>query len=565
MLLHTSPIKASQETLQAILNALPNPVFLVDRMHRLVMVNDALCDMLGRPREELVNRIDYNLPEEQKEVFWQKDNEVFATGEPNDNEEVLTDGTGTLRVILTRKRLIRLPTNEGEQSFILATITDVTRFREAESRAQYLAEHDTLTGLANRTRLNNRLELAIQSAAKDDKQVALILIDLDGFKAINDSHGHPVGDEVLRIVAKRMAGLVRSIDTVARFGGDEFCIVQSAGQQPEGAFRLADRIMSSLTQPMIIDALRLSVSASIGISLFPDDGTDPEMLLQRADTALYSVKRSGRGDYMRFDEHPSLLPSSAWDIETDLRTALAADQLSLAFQPFASAADGKVRGFEALARWQHPTRGQIPPETFIPAAESSGLVQRLGFWVLHKACAAAAGWEWPLQVSVNISPAQFDNENLPSVVEQALAASGLPPERLELEIAETALLGNSVRVSETLDKLKKLRVHLALDDFGSGWSTLATLQNFKFDRIKIDRSFIGNIESDARSVAVVRAVLSLAQSLQVPVTAEGIEAAAQIRALRQLGCDELQGYFIGRPSDEAAMPDILDWKEFLGS
>ena len=565
MLLQTSPINASQETLQAILNALPNPVFLVDRMHRLVMVNDALCDMLGRPREELVNRIDYDLPEEQKEVFWQKDNEVFATGEPNDNEEVLTDGTGTLRVILTRKRLMHLPTDEGEQPFILATITDVTRFREAESRAQYLAEHDTLTGLANRTRLNNRLELAIQSAAKDDKQVALLLIDMDGFKAINDSHGHPIGDEVLRIAAKRMAGLVRSIDTVARFGGDEFCIVQSAGPQPDGAFRLAERIMSSLSQPMVIDDLRLTVSSSIGISIFPDDGMTPEVLMQRADTALYTVKRSGRGDYLRYDEHPSLLPTNRWDIEADLRAALAADQLSLAFQPFAAAADGKVRGFEALTRWLHPTRGQIPPETFIPAAESSGLIQQLGFWVLHKACAAAANWEWPLQVSVNISPAQLDNENLPAVVEKALAASGLPPERLELEIAETALLGNPVRLSAILDNLKALGVHLALDDFGSGWSSLTSLQNFKFDRIKIDRSFIGNIESDARSVAIVRAVLSLAQSLHVPVTAEGIEAPAQLRALRQLGCDELQGYFIGRPHDEATMPDILEWEKHLGS
>ena len=565
MLLQTSPISATPEALQAILNAIPNPVFLIDRTHRLVMVNDALCDMMGRTRDELTTSVDYGLPEEQTEVFWQKDDEVFDTGKPNDNEEVLTDGTGTLRVILTRKRLIHLPTAKGEQAFILATISDVTRFREAETHAQYLAEHDTLTGLANRTRLNNRLKEAIEASDKAGKQTALLLLDLDGFKAINDNHGHPIGDEVLRIVAKRMAGLVRSVDTLARFGGDEFCIVQTAGQQPDGAFALAERIMSSLSQPMVIDSLRLSVSTSIGIAVFPDDGATADVLLQRADTALYTVKRGGRGDYLRYDEHPSLLPTNRWDIEADLRAALAADRLSLAFQPFAAAADGKVRGFEALTRWPHPTRGQIPPETFIPAAESSGLIQQLGFWVLHKACAAAANWEWPLLVSVNISPAQLDNEDLPAVVEKALAASGLAPERLELEIAETALLGSSTHISAVLDKLKGLGVSLALDDFGSGWSSLTTLHNFKFDRIKIDRSFIGNIESDARSVAIVRAVLSLAQSLHVPVTAEGIEAPAQLRALRQMGCDELQGYFIGRPSDEAAMPDSLDWKKLLGN
>ncbi len=303
----------------------------------------------------------------------------------------------------------------------------MTRFREAETRAQYLAEHDTLTGLANRTRLNNRLMRAIEASSKAGKQTALLMLDLDGFKAINDNHGHPIGDEVLRIVAKRMAGLMRSVDTLARFGGDEFCIVQTAGQQPDGAFALAERILSSLSQPMVIGDLRLSISTSIGIAVFPDDAATAEILMQRADTALYMVKRSGRGDYLRYDEHPSLLPTNRWDIEADLRAALAADQLSLAFQPFSSAADGKVRGFETLTRWLHPTRGQIPPETFIPAAESSGLIQQLGFWVLHKACAAAANWEWPLQVSVNISSAQLDNEDLPTVVEQALTASGLPP------------------------------------------------------------------------------------------------------------------------------------------
>lgn len=556
-------IYGSVQALQTIVNAVPNSVFLKDSRHRMVLVNDAHCELMGRTRTEILDRTDEAyVPQEQRDVFWKIDDEIFATGRANENEEVLTDGTGALRVVLTRKCLIHLPTSDGIEPFIIAVISDVTRFREAEARAQYLAEHDPLTGVANRIQLNGRLETALEVAGRLDAKLAVLLLDLDGFKAINDQYGHPVGDEVLRVVSKRLAGIVRSVDTVSRLGGDEFCIVQASFERAGAAEDLAERILGALAQPVVVGSLRLSVSTSVGIVVFPDDGTTSEQLLQRADAALYEAKRGGRHGYQRHGGGSASRSPDEWDIEGDLHIALAENQLSVAFQPLAAAVDGKVRGFEALARWCHPTRGPIPPDVFIPVAESTGLIHELGSWILHRACAVAAAWPWDLQVAVNVSPIQLENIDLAATVEAALASSGLPASRLELEVTETALLGNSQSVLAVFSEIRALGVSLALDDFGAGWSSLATLRDFAFDRIKIDRSFIAHIESDAHCVAIVRAVLSLAQSLNVPVTAEGVEAHGQLAALRQMGCAELQGYYLGRPAAEALMPGTLPWLAF---
>lgn len=555
----TSYIKATTETLQTLLNALPTPMFLIDREHRLVLVNDAFCVMAGRTPEELVNRTDYPVPDEQKAEFFRVDDEVFSTGHPNENEELTTTANGDVRIILTRKRLVHLQTEEGEQPFILASTTDVTRFREAEARAKHLAEHDPLTGLANRSRLTACISKTIEAAAKADRRAALLLIDLDGFKAINDQHGHPAGDRVLQIVAKRLLALARPVDTVARIGGDEFCVVQTDGQQPAAAFSLAERVMSSFAQPVTLGKRHMFMGASIGIAVFPDEGATPEVLMHRADEALYDVKRAGRRGYLRYEGNRGTCVSEHCDVEFDPGVALAADQLSLAFQPLSSASDGQIRGFEALARWNHPDLGPIEPDRFITAAESSGLIHQLGFWALHKACAEAAKWPRPLRVSVNISASQLQSGNLASTVAMALSAANLPAERLELELAETALTGESEHVAKSLSELKALGVSLALDGFGSGWSSLATLQRFQFDRIKVDRTFISNIEHNPRSAAIVRAVLSLAKSLDVPVTAEGIESQSQLTAARRMGFDELQGFYIGKPLSEAIFstsPDI---------
>lgn len=548
--------------MQAIVNAMPNPVMLKDRFHRLVLVNDAFCDLLNQTREELLGEAGEKVPDDQKDVFWKIDDEVFRTGLPNENEEVLTDGTGSLRVILTRKCLVTLPTQSGSQKFLLGVITDVTRFREAEARAQYLAEHDALTGLANRAQLNDRLEAEIKSARGTDNKLALLLLDLDGFKEVNDTQGHHVGDELLKIIAKRLAGLVRAGDVVARYGGDEFCILQTSASR---SLDLAEKIITTVSRPISAGGHQLCVTASVGIAIFPEDGTTGDELLQSADSALYHVKRSGRAGFYKYQPQGHLDQSQHWNVEHELRNALGTDQLSLEFQPLASARDGQLRGFEALCRWQHPVYGDISPEVFIPVAESTGIIKELGAWVLREACQQAARWEWPVQVAVNVSPCQLEDHDFPDMVFEALGEAKLPPHRLELEITESALIGQSDATTESLSVLRAKGVGFALDDFGAGWSSLSTLRKFKFDRLKIDKSFIWQIESDPRSVAIVRAVLGLAKSLGVPVTAEGIEDQAQLLALRNMGCTEVQGFHLGRPSSVASLPTLEPWRSIKES
>ena len=551
-----SPL-TSANSMQTIINAMPNAVLLKDRFHKLVLVNDALCELLNQTREELLGEEGEKVPEDQRDVFWRIDDEVFKTGLPNENEEVLTDGTGSLRVVLTRKCLVTLPTLSGPQQFLLGVITDVTRFRESEARAHYLAEHDALTGLANRAQLNDRLEAEIKTAGGADDKLALLLLDLDGFKEVNDSQGHHVGDELLKIVAKRLAGLVRAGDVVARYGGDEFCILQTSAAR---SLDLAETIITTIGRPISVDGQELHVTASVGIAVFPEDGTTSEELLQSADSALYHVKRTGRAGFYKYQPQANLDPAQHWNVEQGLREALGTDQLSLEFQPLASAEDGQLRGFEALCRWHHPIHGFISPEVFIPVAESTGLIKELGAWVLREACRQAAQWEWPVQVAVNVSPCQLEESNFPDLVIDALNQANLPHQRLELEITESALIGQSEATTEALSVLRDKGIGFALDDFGAGWSSLSTVRKFKFDRLKIDKSFIWQIESDPRSVAIVRAVLGLAKSLGVPVTAEGIEDQAQLLALRNMGCTEVQGFHLGRPSAVASLPALDPWR-----
>ena len=554
--LRTSPL-TSASSMQAIINAMPNPVLLKDRFHRLVLVNDAFCELLNQKREDLLGAEGEKVPDDQRDVFWKVDDEVFRTGLPNENEEVITDGAGSLRVVLTRKCLVTLPTLSGPQQFLLGVITDVTRFRESEARAQYLAEHDALTGLANRAQLNDRLEAEIKTAGGTDSKIALLLLDLDGFKEVNDTQGHHVGDELLKIIAKRLAGLVRAGDVVARYGGDEFCVLQTSASR---SVDLAEKIITTVGRPISVNGRQLCVTASVGIAVFSEDGTTSDELLQSADSALYYVKRTGRAGFYKYQPQAHLSQLQQWNVENGLRQALGTDQLSLEFQPLASAEDGKLRGFEALCRWRHPTHGFISPEVFIPVAESTGLIKELGAWILREACQQAARWEWPVQVAVNVSPCQLEDPNFPDVVFEALHQANLPPQRLELEVTESALIGQSDTTTESLSVLRDRGVDFALDDFGAGWSSLSTLRKFKFDRLKIDKSFIWQIESDPRSVAIVRAVLGLAKSLGVPVTAEGIEDQAQLLALRNMGCTEVQGFHLGRPSAIASLPAPEPWR-----
>ena len=435
---------------------------------------------------------------------------------------------------------------------------EVTRLtaeqRAAAERIHRLAHHDALTGLANRTLLSERVSEAIDLARHAGTRLAVFCLDLDGFKAVNDLHSHAAGDHLLREVAARLGRSVRETDTVARLGGDEFVVLQNDPDQPAAAHALAKRLVSVLSEPYDLGAgeAQGAVTASIGIALFPGDGIAAEILLHNADTALYNAKWAGKNGAAFFHPEMDCELRERLAMERDLRLAAIHGEFALDWQPRSAASDGgAVTGFEVLLRWDHPERGLVPPDLFIPKAEACGVIAAVGAWVLREACHEAARWTVPLQVAVNVSPLQAQKgEAFAGLVEQVLAASGLDPSRLVLEVTEGVLIHEAERVLVALRRLKALGVQVALNDFGTGYSSLATLRAFPFDKLKIDRSFVAEIRSGAarQDIAIVQTVLALARGLGVPVLAEGVETEAQLGMLRAAGCEEVQGWLVGRPA-----------------
>ena len=426
------------------------------------------------------------------------------------------------------------------------TATDITAEIEAGRRAEYLAMHDALTRLPNRVLLLERLDQAIASVSRRRDMAALLLVDLDRFKDVNDTLGHPAGDLVLKEVAARLSACVREVDTVARIGGDEFAIVQVGINDASEAQQLSRRLLELFQTPLELDGHEALVTASIGVALIPMDASVPSKLLQLADIALYRAKEEGRNATRFFEPEMDARLQRRKAIERELRLALTRDQLELFYQPKISLLTDELAGVEALVRWRHPERGLVPPVEFIGIAEETGLILQLGEWVLRTAAHQASRWE-DLQVSVNISPAQFRQPDLVQVVHSALRDSGLAPQRLELEITESVLIQQPDAAAKLLDDLKKLGVRVAMDDFGTGYSSLSYLQRFQFDKIKVDRSFIGAIGIEPSAAAIVRAVINLASSLGMLTCAEGVETDEQLAALRDEGCSEVQGYLFGKP------------------
>lgn len=455
-----------------------------------------------------------------------------------------------------------LEPGRGEQGdLVVLAVRDLRERRSAEARIRYLADHDGLTGLANRNTMQIKLAQALELAESSGASLAVLCADLDHFKEVNDHHGHLAGDAMLAETARRLEQAVVSPSFVARLGGDEFVIVQVAtGEQPAAAGALAAQLLETLNEPVTFEGQDLVTGASLGVSLYPDDGDTGETLLANADMALYRAKEGGRGGYRFFKREMDETIRARRTLARELRTAIADDELVLHYQPQARAEDQEVCGFEALVRWNHPVQGLLPPLTFIPVAEESGLIVPLGEWVLRRACAAAATWEAPLSIAVNLSPIQVHQANLPTLVHQILLDTGLAPHRLELEITESALFADGQRALDVLRRLKALGVRIAMDDFGTGFSSLSTLQSFPFDKIKIDKSFVENIHRHERATAIVRAVLGLGRSLDIPVTAEGVETPEQLDFLRSEACAEVQGYAIGRP---APLESTADWTAVL--
>lgn len=514
---------------------------------RIMDGNGALARLLGRELDDVIGT-------PLREHVAPGDRELLADrpdAEPVEIDLVRADGA-----LLPVEVLDRPTAHQGRAARVTA-LRDLTERRRAEASIHHLAHHDGLTGLPNRVLFRDRLEQAMAAARRSGRTVAMLCLDLDRFKAINDVFGHPMGDALLRQVTDRLRESLRETDTLARLGGDEFAVVQPELAGLDRASNLARRLIAALTEPFVVEGHELWIGVSIGIAFFPGDADGPDQILKHADTALYRAKKDGRGTFRLFEPEMDARLRARLALEQDLRQAFADDRLELHYQPQADARSGEILGFEALLRWTHPVHGAIPPDQFVPVAEECGLMLPLGEWALRTACAAAADWPAPLRVAVNLSPAQFRHGDLPAMVESALGAAGLAPERLELEITEGVLLADTERTLDILERLKALGVRVSMDDFGTGYSSLSYLQCFPFDRIKIDRSFIQRAHAHPQAAAIVRAVIGLAHNMDMTVTAEGVETAAQLDMLRGERCHEVQGFLIGHPVPLAAVQDLL--------
>ncbi len=543
--------RSVQETVR--LQQLVNATFEGIAIHadgRLLDGNHALADLAGYPLEQMIGRdvLSFVPVEDRADVEGR-----IADGVEGAYETRLQRPDGGQVAVEILARSIDY---KGQRARV-AAIRDITERKAAEAQILFMANHDVLTGLPNRVLFRDRLEQALARARRDGDAVAVLCLDLDRFKEVNDMRGHAAGDALLEQAAARLSAAVRETDTVARLGGDEFAIVQTGGPQPQHAAGFADRLVATVAEPFEFEGEGMAVGLSVGIALFPNDGGDVDTLLKNADTALYRAKADGRGVYRMFEPEMDAKLQVRRVLEYDLRQALAQQQLEVHYQPQAEISSRKITGFEALVRWQHPRRGMVAPDEFIPLAEETGLIVPLGEWVLHTACAAAATWPEHLRVGVNLSPVQFTRCDLPALIENVLRTHHLAPERLELEITESVLIKDVEQALTTLRQLKALGVRIAMDDFGTGYSSLSYLQRFPFDKIKIDRSFIEAMQDTTEAVAIVRAVTGLGQGLKIPVIAEGVETVEQMDLLRRENCDEIQGYLIGEPLALGDGADIL--------
>ncbi|WP_246666767.1 putative bifunctional diguanylate cyclase/phosphodiesterase [Bradyrhizobium guangdongense] len=537
----------TREFLDKIIENIPIAVFAKDaRDSRYILLNRAGEEYYGLPREQMLGRTPEEIfPEDVARVVSEQDRRVVDGGTPMFLEDHLLEVgvKGHDRVVNSRKLLIT--DARGAPQYLVGVIEDVTERIANQARISHLAHHDALTDLPNRSAFNETLAERLARAQDECTSFAVLSLDLDRFKEVNDVFGHPVGDMLMRAAAERLRAETDGA-FVARIGGDEFMILMDDDVPRDDVLALAERLVETIGKELEIDDYLLHVGLSVGIAVYPHDGSDSETLLANADSALYRAKREGRGTVRFFETEMDQELRDRRLLQHDLRQALEQNQLTVHFQPQAKM-DGEIVGFEALLRWQHPTRGLVPPDQFIPLAEEAGSIIPIGEWVLREACREAASWPRPLQVAVNLSPCQFQAGDLQGTIHQILLETGLSPARLEVEITEGVLIGDFAGALNLLRRLKALGVRIAMDDFGTGYSSLSYLQSFPFDKIKIDRSFISNLESTPQSTEIVRAVLGLAHALNIPVVAEGVETEAQRAFLAHEACEEMQGYLVGRP------------------
>ncbi|KJV33763.1 putative bifunctional diguanylate cyclase/phosphodiesterase [Luteibacter yeojuensis] len=528
-----------------VLELMPTAMFVRDASHRWVFVNRIACDYFGIEPDAVLGRTDAELfPPDQAERFARGDDAVLRGHEVVESEEAVYDLLGKSRTLLTRKTCIEL---DGKPH-VLASVTDITELRESEAHVRWLACHDALTGLSNRTALFSRIDAAVGRAAENKGKAALYYLDLDGFKKVNDTYGHLVGDELLVQFGKRLRLTVGPNDVVARIGGDEFAVlVEDSGDLDLDG--VADAMLALASAPFDVLAAQAFIGTSIGVVPITTDATSSGETARKADSALYEAKKS-RNRYVVYTNALDASLAHRREIENALAQALRTGEgLSCHYQPMVRATDGKVIGLEALARWRHPTLGVVPPVQFVAVAEETGLIGPLGEWVLRTACARMKGVD-DLFIAVNVSAVQLRDDRFADRVLSILAETHLPPRRLELEITETAIVHADGAATRLLKRLRQAGVRISLDDFGTGYSSLTLLKDLDVDKVKIDRSFVQMAPLAEDSAAIVRAVSNLGSALGLCVVAEGVETEAQRQFLRDAGCDELQGYLFS-----AAVPE----------
>ncbi|OAF06020.1 diguanylate cyclase [Bradyrhizobium centrolobii] len=527
----------------------PMPMWVFDaETKKFLGVNDAAVQHYGYSRATFLRM---TLPEIWPQDEWDSHAEALerigdAYHSSRNWRHLRADGSEI--EVLTFGRRVTFNDRDG----YLVAVVDITERRKAEARIAHMAHHDGLTDLPNREYFRDRLKQALDQAG--GKRVGVLCIDLDLFKNVNDSFGHPVGDRLLKQVAERLATAIRGGNLAARLGGDEFAVILAADVSPNEASACATLLIEMLSAPYDVDGLETVIGASIGIALSPGDGATSEELMRNADMALYRAKSDGGGVHHFFEREMDLQAQKRRDMEVDLRRAFANGEFELHYQPLVSIASDRISGFESLLRWRHPDKGMISPAEFIPVAEDIGLISQLGEWVLREACAEAVKWPSDVKVAVNLSPAQFRSRNLVQVVISALAQSGLSPKRLELEITESIFLAETDANLAILHQLRELGVGISMDDFGTGYSSLSYLRSFPFDKIKIDRSFVKDLAQRPDCGAIVRAISGLGRSLNITTTAEGVETEDQLDWLRAEGCNEVQGFLFSaaRPAAEIA-------------